>query len=319
MSLGDYVQQAAHEDTFRLKSIELSVPTDEQLAKARLKAPDLPAHVSMKVTYQPLTYRKFIGDEEVTEESDYIRVTKGRGLSNGNEAYALQLVRDGGFPAIPADVRISVPDPKRADADKMENAFKRFYVAAGKSGIVIDVDADGSVTGNPGQLYTKQAGKIYACRNGAEQFPTVNTGPDGTPLTGKDFWNWNDTRSTFMRVPLREIVDFAQPEVIPEKRYDRREESSEGGGSAITMVNTSPQGVDPASLRQAIGQLGIEGKTVSVVNASATALVASNIAAAPAVLGASVVNQAAQSGKFVDYLVEQGVVSVADGKVALVG
>lgn len=319
MSLGDYIQRAPHEDTFRLKGVELWVPTDEQIAKARAKAPDMPVHVSLKVTYEPLTYRKYIGEDEIREETDYIRVTKGRGLSAGNEQYALQLVRDGGFPAIPADVRIQVPDPKRADADKQENAFKRFYVAAAKAGITLDVDADGSTTGHPGQIYTKQVGNIYACRNGAEQFPTVNTGPDGQPLSGKDFWNWSDTRSVFMRVPLREVNDFVQPEQIPERRYDRREDSGDGASSAPVTTTTAAAPVTSEALRAAVALLGIEGKTAGVINASAAALVASNIAKAPAVLGASVVNQAAMSGKFVDYLADQGVVAVQDGKVVLVG
>ena len=315
MSLGDYVQYAAHEDTFRLKGIELWVPTDEQIAKSRAKAPDMPVHVSMKVTWEPLTYRKFIGDDEIKEEVDYIRVTKGKGLSAGDEATAIATVRAGGFPAIPSGVRLNAPDPRKADPDKQPQPFQRFYVAAGRAGIVIDVDADGSVTGKPGQLYSKQVGKIFSCRNGAEDFPTVNTDPvTGEALSGKDFWNWSDTKSVFMRVPMKELTDFAQPEQIPERRYERKEET-DGEGTVGTTTTAAPAALSTDDLRAAVSLLGISGKTVSVVNASATSLVVSNISKAPAVLGAGEVNRAAQSGKFVDWLVEQGVVTVQDGVV----
>lgn len=315
MSLGDYVQRAAHEDTFRLKGIELWVPTDEQLAKGREKFPEGYAHVSLKVTWEPLTYRKFIGEDEIKEEVDYIRVTKGKGLSVGDEAATLAIVRAGGFPAIPADVRLNAPDPRKADPDKQPQAFQRFYVAAGRAGIVIDVDDDGTVTGKPGQLYTKQVGKIFSCRNGSEDFPTVNVDPvTGLALQGKDFWNWEDTRSVFMRVPMKEVTDFAQPEQVPERRYERKEEA-EGAGTVGVTTTAAPAALSVDSLRAAVGLLGISGKTVSVVNASATSLVVSNIAKAPAVLGAGEVNRAAQSGKFVDWLVEQGVATVQDGVV----
>ena len=317
MSLGDYVQYAAHEDAFRLKGVELWIPTDEQIAKMRAKAPDMPVHVSMKVTWEPLAYRKFIGDDEIKEEVDYIRLTKGKGLSAGDEATALAVVRAGGFPAIPAGVRLNAPDPKKADPDKQPQAFQRFYVAAGRAGIVIDVDADGSVTGTPGQLFSKQVGKIFSCRNGAESFPTVNADPvTGETKTGKDFWNWEDTKSVFMRVPMKELTDFVQPEQIPERRYERKEES-DGLGTVGTTTTAAPAALSTDDLRNAIALLGIGGKTVSVVNASATSLVVSNISKAPAVLGAGEVNRAAQSGKFVDWLVEQGVVTVQDGVVNL--
>ena len=289
------------------------MPTDEQTAKARAKYPEIPVHASMKVTWEPLSYRKFIGEDEIKEEVDYIRVTKGKGLSAGDEATMVERVRQGGFPAIPSDVRLNAPDPKKADPDKQAQPFPRFYVAAGKAGISIDVDEDGTVTGTPGQLYSKDVGKIFACRNGAEEFPTVNDG-----ATGKDFWNWDDTKSVFMRIPLREVTDFAQPEQIPERRYERKDDS-EGGGAPGVTTTAAPAALDTASLREAVSLLGLDGKTVSVVNASATALVVSNIAKAPAVLGAGEVNRAAQSGKFVDWLTEQGVISVEDGKVVLVG
>ena len=310
MSLSDYIQQAAPEDVFRLKAVELWVPTDEQIAKMRANNPDIPVHVSLKVSWEPMTYRKLIGDELIPEEVDYIRVTKGKGLSDGNEYENVQRVRAGGFPAIPADARMKVPDYAKAVVEKQEREFPRFYVSAGKAGLVIDVDEDGSKTGTPGGVYSPQVGKIYLCQT-RNEYPTVNQGAGGS-FGG---WNWDETKTSFVRVPLREVTDFVQPEQLPERRYERKENSP----VAAVTTTTAAAPVSTGDLRSAVALLGIEGKTVSVVNASAASLVASNISKAPAVLGSGDVNRAAISGRFVDYLAEQGVVEMQDGKVVLVG
>ena len=290
------------------------MPTDEQIAKMRAKNPEIPVHVSVKIVWEPLEYRKFIGDDLIAEEVDYLRVTTGKGLSAGDEQANVQRVRDGGFPAIPADSRMKVPDPKRADPAKMEQEFKRFYVAGGKVGLILDVDEDGTKTGKPGQLFSPAVGKIYACTT-PNDYPTVKDSTDG----GFGGWDWDNTKTGFARIPVREVTDFVQPETIPERRYERREGSEDGGGAPGVTTTAAPAALDSESIKAAVALLGIEGKTVSVVNASAAALVASNIAKAPQVLGASSVNQAAMSGKFVDFLVSNGAVSVVDGKVVLVG
>ena len=307
------MQAAAHEDIYRLKSISLYIPTDEQIAKARAKSPDVPVAVSARVAWEPLTYRKTIGGDVVQEEVDYMRLTTGRGLSTGNEAENIAKARAAGLPGIDSSVRMRLPNPKTANPDKMEQEFKRFYVSAGKAGLVIDVDEDGSITGQPGQLYSKQVGKIYACQS-PTQFPTVNSTADGK----FDSWNWDDTKSSFVRIPVREVTDFVQPEQIPTRAYERREGSDEAQTPGNTTT-AAPAAVTPADLKAAVAQLGLAGKTVSVVNASATSVVASNIAKNPTVLGSTAVAKAAQSGKFVDWLASEGVVMVEDGKVVLVG
>ena len=299
MSLTDQLTRAPREDVFELASVQLWIPTDEQLAKSRARFENAKAHAQLRVAWKPKTYQKFIGDDEVTEEVDYFRMTKGDGIPEG----LLESIREAGYTAIPNGILLTLPASKKADPDKQTSAFQRFMVAAGRAGLVIDVDENG-------QFFSPQVGKLFRCRDGAEEFPTPSTN-----AAGRFEWDWSEPRTTFMRVPLALVTDFVQPEELAQRRYARKEENGEAGVAVTTSSAPSP--LDGAAIADAFKLIGISGKPVAVVNATGVSLVSANIVKAPAVFGAKEVQQAAQSGKLVDYLVEKGAATVEDGAVVI--
>ena len=80
--LTDRLASKPREDVYELRGVALSVQTDEQLAKLREKYPDIKASVSIAVTWGLKTKRKFIGDDEITEETDYFRLTNSNGVQD---------------------------------------------------------------------------------------------------------------------------------------------------------------------------------------------------------------------------------------------
>lgn len=296
MSLTDQLTRAPREDVFELASVQLWIPTDEQLAKSRARFENAKAHAQLRVAWKPKTYQKFIGDDEVTEEVDYFRMTKGDGIPEG----LLESIREAGYTAIPNGILLTLPASKKADPDKQTSEFQRFMLSAAKAGIVIDIDDNG-------QFFSPQVGKLYRCRDGAEEFPKPNI--ENNQFKG---WDWDDPRLSFMRVPIAEVTDFEQPAELAQRRYERKETAEAG---EATTTTSAPAELGSADITAAFASIGIGGKPVAVVNASAVSLVVSNVAKFPAVFGAKEVQAAAQSGKLVDYLVERGAATVIDGVV----
>lgn len=309
MDLQSATERAIQEDVFRLAGVSLWIPTDEQIAKSRQNYPDLPVQVSLRVEWEPMTYHKrFNDDPNPVNEVDFIQLTKGRGLSAGDEAATLAFVRESGFLGIPAAVRQAAPR-KGANLEKQTNPYARFMAGAALAGIVLSVDEDGSVTGQTGGIYSKQVGGIYSCRAGAEAFPGVIQKADGS-FGG---WDWDNTRDKWMRVPVKQANDFVQPDEIPERHYVINNEG--GQGTAVTSGSSQVAALTAEDILAAVRQLGIDNQPVGVVNASAIGIVASKTALAPAVLGSGEFVTAASGGSFVDYLATKGAVSVESGVV----
>jgi len=314
MSGGLYTANAqeAREDFLRLKGIELSVPTDEQLAKMRTDNPDIPAHVQMVVTWEPLSYR-IEGGKYGNQEADYIRMSKGDGLSkldNLTEAEALANIRSGGYPAVPGSALIKLARGlEKKDPTKMTRPYERFMVAAARLGIHLDIDVDGTKTGKPGALYTNDAGKVFKCTAGFEEFPTP-----GENAQGRFFWDWDETTSRFMRLPIARADDYVQPEDIPVRIIEAREDgtvttpAAVSGGAAVDTTD---------ALRNAISVMGIVGSPVEDVKETVRATALRNISKAP-VLGTADVMAALTGGTFLEFVEGKGVITTAGGVVELV-
>lgn len=300
MALTDRLTREPRSDVYELAGVELFIPTDEQLEKARAKSREngydneLPASVSIAVRWKPKTYQKFIGDDEVTEEVDYYRLTNSQGLTDEQ----LQMVREAGFNAIPEDRMYKLPANKKADINRQPRDVQRLLLAADRVGIVIDVDEQGN-------LFSPQVGKLYECLEGPHDMPTWDNEARR--------WDYDDPKQAFFRLPVREATDFVQPEELAVRRYERREEAS--APAQTTTSAAAP--VTPEELREAFAAIGIDGKPVGVINAQGVSLVASNVSKNPAVFGSKDVNQAAQSGKLVEFLVEQGVATNDEGTVRI--
>lgn len=298
-NLVDASTRAAPEEVFRLKNIELSVPTDEQLKKARSKFVDAKAHVSLKVVWEPLSYKKFINNEPVQEEVEYIRITKGDGLSGLEEpeTVVLERARQVGFHAIPAGVRISLPRGiHKADPEKQEQPFSRFMVYATKAGITVDIDEQTGAVSSP------QIGQVFRCLAGYQDFPTPKV------ENGKFRWDWDEKRSSFYQFPLEALTDYRQPEDLPVRRYETAE-NAEG-------VTTAGEDDLTGQLVAAARVLQIDGQDTGTVNANALSLSLTKAAEAPALSVPEVIT-AAEQGRFVEYLVSKGVARVEDGKVKI--
>lgn len=301
MALYDISKREASEDVFRLAGVELYVPTDEQLAKARAKYADIKGSVSLKVRWQPMTYRKYIGDEEVTEEVDYIKMTKSSGIADD----ALPIIRDAGINAVPSNVIIALPtNPAKADPDKQTQEYPRFMVAATKAGIIIDVNDDGTLT-------SPQIGQLFRCRNGFEEFPTPSE-----DANGRFKWDWEDTRSTFMRVPLAPAKDFVQPDELREFRYERKEAEEGGAAGGAATTTASAGAVSADDIAAGVRALGINGLQASMVNQNALAIVSSQVAAHRSL---ATLVAAAQANTLVDELAKRGLVEVSAEGIITVG
>ena len=312
MSGGLYTANAqeAREDFLRLKGVELSVPTDEQLAKMRADNPDIPAHIQMVVTWEPLSYR-IEGGKYGNQEADYIRMSKGDGLSkleSVSEQEALANIRAGGYPAVPSAALIKLARGlEKKDPAKMTRPYERFMVAAAKLGIHLDIDLDGSKTGKPGSLYSNDVGKVFKCTAGFEEFPTP-----GENEKGQFRWNWDETTSRFMRIPVARADDYVQPEEVPVRVIESSDDGEKvQAAAAAQTVDTSD------ALRNAISVMGLVGTDVESAKSTAKGVALRSISKAP-VLGSAEVMAALNAGTFIEYAEGKGVITTAGGVIELV-
>ena len=190
----------------------------------------------------------------------------------------------------------------KAQIDKQEMPYSRFMVAAVKAGLLLDPTDDGGVT-------SKQVDQLFRCRVGYEEFPTVNEGGKG-----KDFWNWDDTRGTYLRIPLALVTDFVQPAEadMREFRYERKDESDEGGAAATTT--TSGTAVTDNDVKAALRAIGISGKPAMMINANALAIVTAQVGTHRAL---ATLIEDAQSNDFTAALVDKGLATVEDGNLVV--
>ena len=302
--------QEAKKDTYRLLGVRLDVPTDEIIQKWQAKREDgstvdsVP--ISLGVEWEPLSY-KIEGSEFGNKEFDRVRLTKSGGVSLD----ALAAIRAGGYLAIPQASLYKTPNnPAKANPAKQAFEIQRLLVAFAKCGIDLSIDENGSVTGKPGEIYTKDAGQIFECSAGFEEFPTW----EEDKKDGRVKANWEETKQTYMRLPLARVKDYVQPENVPVRHIERRDDDG-GSGTAATVSGGGSGNADVTELlRTAVEKIGIVGKTVDEVNSSAMSLVARNLATSP-VLGTSEIANAARGGKFVEVLFSKDAIGIADGVV----
>jgi hypothetical protein len=299
--------QEAKKDTYKLLGVHLDIPTDEMLAKWKENGSEFEGvPVSLAVEWEPQSYR-IEGGQFGNKEFDRIRLTKSGGVS----PEGLANVRAGGYPAIPQSAMYKYPaNPAKANPAKQAFPIQRFMVMAAKAGIDLSIDNDGSVTGKPGELYSKDAGKLFECTSGYEDFPTwVETDKGVKP-------DWEDTKAVYMRLPIARVENFVAPAELPVRHIEAREDSGNTGGAAVSAVSSGGAVDSTGLLKAAVEKIGIVGKTVEEVNEGAMGFVARNLAVAP-VLGTTEVANAARGKQLVEYLVNKGVVSVTDGVVAV--
>jgi hypothetical protein len=289
------VAQTDREDYARLAGVELSVPTDEQIARMREDNPSIPVHVSLKITWVPLSYRIMRGSEVQEEETDYIRITKGSGLSGDDgpgsefESQTVENVRQVGWAAIPAAALISVPKGKNT-----KRPFERWMKRAQEAGVHLDIDP------SSGQLVSNDLGQVFKLTAGMDTFPTWD--PDKGQRGG---WtnpdNGENGIDRYMRYPVTKAPAYVAPEAdqLPVvHREPRAQEAATTAGGASGPSNDM--------LAAVVEGLELADMGLEVLNSSKMVGITSKAIAQFPVLASGEVAQAVADNRFGDYLAERG-------------
>ena len=308
MSLFDEIRFKPREEFLRLQSVELSVPTDEQLAKAadtlkRQGRDPIPPRAQVVIRWEPVSY-VLVGGDHGNVTTDYMEV------SFGLEPDELQRVRDLGWLGIP-DNKVVRGNMKRA-VEQQDRQWTRWMrrnrVDDATSVMHIDVDKDGSVTGKAGQLYSFDIGKVFRCEAGVDEFPKRERDSAGAWRTSK-----TDTNSLFMRYPLEDVTTtYVAPENPPQVILQRRDNATPA--AAVSAVAARAQGGLTAEvLKSALSAAGIIGRSASTLrNTNAQIRVLDEGSTVAPALAHTELAQAAEDGVLLEYLASKGAIEIDD-------
>ena len=290
----------------RLLGLELAVPTDEQLEKARATSrargnsnPPAP-RASLRITWEPLSYEMRGHNGNVV--TDYIDV------SFGLEPDDLARIRTNGWLGIPDRKLIRVDEKTTAAGQTRE--WPRYRLQT-RDILHIDIDVDGSVTGKVGQPFSKDIGRVFHITEGYDSFPRNVQNP-ATKMWSVDKDN---PRSSFMRYPVEAADDYVAPAEVP-VRIPRNASTEAGAVETTTNVNT----LTTNSLRAAVEASGMIGMEASKLTGAMRQIsfLASHMEDddTTLVFGTGELNEAANGGELLTYLETKGALSIADGVIA---
>lgn len=314
-SLYDASEQQAKREVERLKSITLSVPTDEDIARIRAEDDSRPIHIALEVVTEPLSYR-IEGGRYGNENHDFIRITKGLGLGGVegvDETELLIRVRELGWNAIPTSIMVKIPKGTKSP-EQCTYQFQRWMLNARKAKVGIEIDE------STGEVSTASAGTAFEMLSGSDSFPLWLRQDNDEGIEVKGFGRWSKpargepATDRFMRYFDVAATDYVIPENVP---VQVREVPTEGVAASAVASPTGVATVDPAMLKTAAEVLGLDG--TKFADLSKSNMLAKTVQAtreAP-ILGTAEVQQAVRDKKFGEYLVDHGVISDVDGKVVL--
>lgn len=289
------------EEYLRLKGVELVVPTEDQLDKARATSlkngTNLPApRASIKLTWEPLSYNMRGVNGNTVDQ--YIAV------SFGLEPEDLARVRTNGWLGIPDRKLIRVDE--KVDALTQDREWPRFRLLT-KDIMHLDIDVDGSITGKVGQPYSTSVGHVFKCTEGSDAFARN----EQNPITKQWSKNFKDPRKAYMRYPIELDNSYVAPADVPIRIP--RDTSSEAGAVLTEAMAT---GITSDVLRKAVVASGMVGMKATDF-ASATkqiSFVATHMEDSDETLvfGTGEVSEAANEGELVGYLKSKGAVEVTD-------
>ena len=304
-NLEDLLAPEDRDEVLRLVSVELTVPTDEQMAKSAATArsngnePPRP-RASIHFVWEPLSVqlRDRETDEVIETTEDYIEVSFNLQDANKQpDMAAVQAIRDIGWPGIPTNKLIRVG--KREWKDQ-ERPWGRFFKR--REGVLhLGIDDDGSITGRRGQMYSNDIGKAFRTLSGFDLFPTVEMVDGKWKNLGKKTDRW-----------MMYVVEVANGYVAPEQppvRHVNRNRTTD----AVTTVTAG--GLSATDLAAAVQEAGFIGASANMPSNVQQNMLQEAIARAP-ILGATELAEAAADGKLMDYLVGKGAIKVVDGLIA---
>lgn len=152
-SLYDAAAQRAREEFYRLVSVNVSIATDEQLAKMRDSNKDAQPRAQMVVTWEPLSYRKE-GGKYGNIETDYYP------MSSGVSDEEIEQIRFGFWRGIPENKRMRIPQ----NLGQATRPWQRFMLKAKNAGLRIDIGEDGQFT-------SPDIGRVFKVEAGFDSFP----------------------------------------------------------------------------------------------------------------------------------------------------
>ena len=289
-------------DRLRLLGITVTVPTDEQIAKARAKAgDDLPIRARLEFELEPLTYR--LDGGQYTTERGYVDITKSK---MGLTQQEIEDVRTRGILGVPAQKMLDMRVDTKRPVEKYNLPIQRFMWYAKKAGVsllVSGTDKEVPATVSLGQVWSSAVGKVIVVKYGRDEFPSNNDG---------------DTYGRWLYYFIALDPDFvALPENEREVRIIKPRDTEESAGEAVTATTSS--GPTTEVLRAAALTAGIVGRNTADIGDEnrQISLVNRAINNGAPVFGHPEVLAAAESGTLVAYLVDKGAVSVdADGTIA---
>ena len=303
--LDDLTVLRPKEEFLRLVSVALDVPTDEQIEKtaATLRAKGntntIAPRASLRITWEPLSYNmRGVNGNLVT---DYIDV------SFGLDPEHLANIRANGWLGIPDNKLVRVDE--KLDARGQTREWPRYRLQT-KDILPLDIDVDGSITGKVGQPYSTAVGHVFRCSEGSDTFAR-NVQDSVTKQWKVDTTN---PRRSYMRYPLEMDDSYVAPADVPVRIP--RSASTEAGA---VFTATVAAGLTSDSLRAAVLASGLVGKNATELSGAnrQISFVASHMedSEETLVFGTAEVNEAANEGELIDFLVKKGAVTVDDSGV----
>lgn len=301
-NLDDLIALKPKEEYLRLVSVELGVPTDEQIEKtaATLRAKGstntIAPRASLRITWEPLSYNmRGVNGNLVT---DYIDV------SFGLDPEHLANIRTNGWLGIPDNKLVRVDE--KVDARGQTREWPRYRLLT-RGVLPLDIDTDGSITGKVGQPFSTAVGHVFRCTEGSESFPRNVQ----DTLTKK--WNVDtaNPRKSFMRIPVEMDDSYVAPADVPIRIP--RSQSIEAGAVVTDAVAA---GLTADSLRAAVVASGMIGMKATDLSSASRQIsfVATHMedSEETLVFGTGEVSEAANEAELIAYLQRKGAVTVND-------
>ena len=304
-NLDDLITIKPKEEFLRLLSVELAVPTQEQLEKtiatsrARGNNPPQP-RASLRLTWEPLSYNIRGNNGNVTV--DYIDV------SFGLEPDDLDRIRTNGWLGIPDRRLVRVDDKSGVEGQTRE--WPRYRLRT-RDILSLDIDVDGSITGKVGQPFSTSVGHVFKVTEGQDTFPR-NVQDPVTQAWKVDVTN---PRRSFMRYPIALADDYVAPADVPIRIP--RSASTEAGA---VMSTTTAGGVSADTLRAAVVASGMVGMRADELTSAVKQItfLATHMEDDDntIVFGTGPINEAAGDGELLSFLQSKGALVVEDGVIA---
>lgn len=297
-SIYDDAKRQNRKEVLKLVSLGIQIATDEQIAKGRLTRPEFAPNATMVVTWEPMSYR-LEGGKYGNTRTEYLQITYGKGL-NPEE---IQMVRDHGWRgAGSTGKRMTIPKTLAEAKD----VWPYFMVAARDAGLEISITDDGQLASPQiGQCFEVEAGTITLPRRIQDE----NTGKwrDSNPAKGEAAY------TPYVRIPTQILKDYVQPENVPVILITSGDDDT-ATVAPTTTTAAAGSNVTPELLANACIEAGIIGAEAAAYEGMAAQVNVTNkyVSRAP-VFATKEVQDAANGGTLIDYLVSKGAVSVTDG------